>query len=131
MNFCEICFLTVADVEEQHNAMLREFGGLAGIRDAGLLESAVMALQSGYNSTVSELASALAHGLALNHPFLDGNKRTALGAAAAFLGANGLAPVFDASWFETMVDVARGVVSRNELTARFAAAIGGDVTIDG
>ncbi len=77
-----------------HADSLRLFGGMAGIRDEALLESALGRAEqlwhySDPNPTVAELAAAYAFGLAKNHPFFDGNKRIAFLAATAFLEING------------------------------------------
>ena len=75
-----------------HGELLARFGGLAGIRDEGLLDSALARPlhRFAYGSrNLFELAAVYAEGIAKNHPFLDGNKRTALMAAALFLEANG------------------------------------------
>ena len=72
--------------------LLARFGGLAGIRDEGLLESALGRPNHLYaygDPTLFELATAYAHGIVKNHPFMDGNKRASLMAAYIFLGANG------------------------------------------
>ena len=72
--------------------LLNRFGGLAGIRDAGLLDSAITKPKNliAYGQpTVFELAASYATGLVKNHPFLDGNKRIGFMAAYVFLGANG------------------------------------------
>jgi death-on-curing protein len=76
-----------------HDALLARFGGLAGIRDEGLLESALnrpIHLFRYGHSSLFDLAAAYAEGLVKNHPFLDGNKRSGLMAAALFLESNGL-----------------------------------------
>ena len=76
-----------------HEMMLAHHGGLAGVRDEGLLESALSKPQNlfAYTSpTVSELAASYAAGIILNHPFLDGNKRTGFMLAATFLELNGM-----------------------------------------
>ena len=74
--------------------MLARFGGLEGIRDEGLLESAlhrpVQKFQYVPKSTLPELAASYSYGIAQNHPFFDGNKRSALLAAIVFLGINGM-----------------------------------------
>ena len=76
-----------------HDEAIYEFGGLAGIRDQGLLESAVdrphnlLAYRPG--SSIFELTASLCFGVAKNHPFNDGNKRTALLSTRAFLYLNG------------------------------------------
>ena len=64
----------------------RKFGGAPGIRDDGALESALMRPQIGYYDSLIEESAALLESLAMNHPFVDGNKRTALGTTDAFLG---------------------------------------------
>ena len=83
-------FLTVQTVLDIHEILISETGGARGLRDAGMLESAVMRPQIGYYDGVIEEAAALMESLAINHPFVDGNKRVALGAADAFLRMNGL-----------------------------------------
>ena len=70
-------FLSVAEVLAIHHLQIEEYGGSHGIRDRGLLESAVFRPQIGYYNDIREEAAALMESLANNHPFLDGNKRTA------------------------------------------------------
>mgnify|MGYP000210917724 FL=1 len=75
-----------------HNRQLAEHGGGAGVRDEGLLESALARPQNLFaygESDVAALAGAYAFGIAKNHPFIDGNKRTAFVACELFLAANG------------------------------------------
>lgn len=72
--------------------LLARFGGLDGIRDAGLLDSALgrpMQLLNYGEPTLFDLAACYAHGIVKNHPFLDGNKRAGFMAAYTFLGING------------------------------------------
>jgi death-on-curing protein len=85
----ERTYLTVAEVIAIHEQLIGEYGGVHGIRDRGLLESAVFRHQMGYYSRAAEEAAALMESLANNHPFLDGNKRTAFAAAHTFLLING------------------------------------------
>lgn len=76
-----------------HEMMLAQHGGLAGVRDEGLLESALAKPQHlfAYSSpSLAEMAGSYAAGIILNHPFLDGNKRTGFMLAATFLEINGL-----------------------------------------
>ena len=76
-----------------HGALLARFGGLDGLRDSGLLESALarpMQLLAYGKPDLFELAASYAHGIVKNHPFLDGNKRSGLMAAALFLELNGM-----------------------------------------
>lgn len=72
-----------------HDALIHEFGGSLGIRDEGALASAIMRPQLGYYDSLIEEAAALMESLANNHPFVDGNKRTALAVTDAFLRLNG------------------------------------------
>src|SRR2546423_505152 len=86
-------FLTVEDVEEIHAESLARFGGSHGLRDRGLLESAVAQPQAGFadqylHPTLFDMAAAYAFHIAENQPFVDGNKRAALGAALVFLKMN-------------------------------------------
>ena len=82
-------FLTVADALTLHELLIQRYGGSAGIRDVGALESALFRPQSGYyDDTIAE-AAALLESLAINHPFIDGNKRIAFAVADVFLRING------------------------------------------
>lgn len=83
-------FLTLGDVLGIHAILLQRYGGMDGVRDIRVLESAIFRPQSGYYADVVEEAAALAESLLINHPFLDGNKRTAYAACAVFLKINGL-----------------------------------------
>jgi death-on-curing protein len=80
---------TVAETIETHRLLIEEFGGLDGIRDMGLLESAVLRAQNGHYSNLIEEASALMESLANNHAFIDGNKRVSFVMTDAMLRANG------------------------------------------
>lgn len=83
-------YLTVVEVLAIHAILIDEFGGTEGIRDLGALESAVFRPQTGYYEDPIAEASALMESLFQNHPFLDGNKRTAVAAADVHLRMNGL-----------------------------------------
>jgi death on curing protein len=80
---------TVAETLETHRLLIEEFGGSHGIRDRGLLESAVMRPQNGYYNDLFEEAAALMESLGNNHPFIDGNKRICFLMTDAMLRANG------------------------------------------
>lgn len=82
-------FLSVDEVLEIHTASLGRFGGADGIRDMGLLESALYRPQSGYYENLVEMAAALFESLINNHPFIDGNKRVAFFSTDVFLRLNG------------------------------------------
>jgi death-on-curing protein len=83
-------YLSVADLIRINERLVERWGGIAGVRDEGLLESALARPQSGYYQDLIEEAAALCESLLQNHPFLDGNKRAAIVATAVFLRWNGL-----------------------------------------
>ena len=82
-------FPTVLEAVDIHDDLIRQFGGESGLRDAGGLESAIMRPQIGYYDGIIEEAAALLESLAMNHPFVDGNKRVAFFVTDAFLRMNG------------------------------------------
>lgn len=82
-------FPTVEEVLFLHRRLLMRFGGQEGVRDMGLLESALSRPRSDYYVSRSEQAAALLQSLALNNPFVDGNKRVAFATTAIFLRLNG------------------------------------------
>ena len=82
-------YLTVADILAIHTVQIRRYGGASGLRDAGALESALFRPQTGYYDDLVAEAAALLESLAINHPFIDGNKRAAFAAADVFLRING------------------------------------------
>lgn len=84
-----IQFLSLDEVLAIHGASLKAFGGSGGVRDLGLLESALYRPQTGYYGDVLEMAAALFESLLMNHAFLDGNKRVAFFATDVFLRLNG------------------------------------------
>ena len=81
--------LSVDEVLAIHGHLLETFGGPPGIRDLGLLESALFRPRTGYYRDISEMAAALFESLLMNHPFIDGNKRVAFFATDVFLRLNG------------------------------------------
>jgi death on curing protein len=92
-------FLTLAEILRFHDYQIKRFGGETGIRDAGLLESAIAQPEATFGGQwlhrgLYTMASAYAFHICKNHPFLDGNKRTALVAALVFLEINGVS-IFD------------------------------------
>lgn len=82
-------FLSLDEVLAIHDRLIEKFGGATGIRDHGLLESALYRPQSGYYESLDEMAAALFESLILNHPFVDGNKRVAFFSTDVFLRLNG------------------------------------------
>lgn len=81
--------LTVADVLGMHAVLMQRYGGAPGVRDPGALEAALFRPQTGYYEDIVAEAAALLESLAINHPFVDGNKRMAFAAADVFLRING------------------------------------------
>lgn len=88
-------YLKLVEVLAIHDRMLQDFGGARGVRDAGALESALHRPRTGYYPDVVAEAAALLESLLVNHPFVDGNKRTAYAVADVFLRINGLRLVAD------------------------------------
>lgn len=85
----DVQFLTVDEVRAIHDTLIATFGGPPGIRDGGLLESALFRPRTGYYEDLAEMAAALFESLLMNHPFVDGNKRVAFFATDVFLRLNG------------------------------------------
>ncbi len=85
----EVTYLTLSEVLAFHEVLIEEFGGAAGIRDLGALESALYRPRTGYYRDVIEEAAALFESLVQNHPFVDGNKRVAFAVMDVFLRVNG------------------------------------------
>ena len=84
-----IQFLSVEEAIAIHERLIERFGGPSGVRDKGLLESALFRPQTGYYDDIAELAAALFESLILNHAFVDGNKRVAFFVTDTFLRLNG------------------------------------------
>ena len=116
-------FLTLDEVLAIHADQLHEHGGSDGIRDLGLLESALSMPRAGFggtllHETLMEQAAAYLFHIARNHPFVDGNKRTALDTALTFLWMNGC--VIDAT-VDEVVELTEGVAAGSVTKA--AAAV--------
>jgi death-on-curing protein len=82
-------YVTTADALFFHQLLIERYGGAAGLRDAGALESALHRPQTGYYDTLIHEAAALLESLIQNHPFIDGNKRVAFAVTDVFLRING------------------------------------------
>jgi death-on-curing protein len=121
--------LTVDIVKEIHEAVIAEFGGLRGVRDEGLLSSAVAAPQATMGgkspfADLVEVAAAYLFYICRNHAFNDGNKRAAMTAAIVFLRLNGVEPSPDSDDWEALVsDVAASNVDREQTTTRLRRLI--------
>ena len=82
-------FLTIAEIYRMQHQLIEMFGGAHGVRDQAAVGAAVFRPQTGYYQSIAEEAAALMESFALNHGFLDGNKRIAFAAADVFLRRNG------------------------------------------
>lgn len=90
-------YLRLPEVLAMHTDQIERYGGSQGVRDHGLLEVALYRPQTGYYADLIEEAAALWESLAQNHPFVDGNKRTAFAAVYTFLAINGCTLTADAA----------------------------------
>ena len=84
-----VLYPTIQETLELHEQLIKRFGGSDGVRDLGLLESALLRPQTGYYDSLSLQAAALLQSLIQNHSFIDGNKRVAFATTAIFLRMNG------------------------------------------
>jgi death-on-curing protein len=115
-------FLTLDEVLSLHAEQIRLFGGASGIRDLGLLQSAVGSVEATFggaflHETIFAMAAAYLYGICRNHPFLDGNKRTAVGAALTFLEMNGVEVDADEdAFYDLVIGIAEGRVSKAAVT---------------
>jgi death-on-curing protein len=105
-----------------HSASLATFGGSTGIRDEGLLDSALARPQNRFlyapESDLPELAASYGFGIAKNHPFIDGNKRVAFHAVGLFLSINGFELVADQlDAIQTVMSLAAGGLTEEQFAA--------------
>lgn len=118
-------FLTLGEVMEIHRDQIKRYGGMLGVRDVELLESALAAPQSGLgdqylHGDLFEMASSYLFHLVQNHPFLDGNKRVGTAAALTFLMLNGVETKIPNQALAAMVlAVAQGKTEKSALAAFF------------
>jgi len=122
----ELSFLDVEDVIELHAMQLEEFGGGAGLRDRGLLESAVAQPQASIggdyvHDSLCAMAGAYLFHIVSNHPFVDGNKRAGVLSALVFLDINGVT-IGEASdaLYELAMGVADGRIGKPEVVAELS-----------
>ena len=122
-------FLSLDEVLELHADQISSFGGSPGVRDEGLLESALAQPQATFGGqflhpTISEQAAAYLYHIAMNHPFIDGNKRTAFAVMDTFLRLNGCAlNLTDDRAYDLVMRVARGTMTKEELSTEFESCI--------
>ncbi len=115
----DLRFLSVAQVERIHRSSIERFGGTDGLRSRHLLESAVAQPQNVFHygqGDLFEVPAAYAFHFAENQPFLDGNKRTAIGSALVFLRVNGVDGGFDSmELYEPMIGIAKNTHTRADV----------------
>ncbi len=122
-------FVSKSMVLSIHARQIERFGGTPGVRDEGLLESALAQPQATFggqflHSTISEQAAAYLYHIAMNHPFIDGNKRTAFAVMDTFLRLNGCAlNLTDDRVYDLVMRVARGTMTKEELSREFESCI--------
>lgn len=116
-------FLTPAIVEQLHDDSLALFGGSAGVRDRGLVESALASARNTYfygGGDLCDIAASYAFHIAEAQAFLDGNKRTAVAAALTFLKGNGAnLRMDDTAIYEAMIAIAEKRMTKSDLAAVF------------
>lgn len=118
----DIIFLDLEDVLAIHTDQIQHYGGSAEVRDKGLLESAVSMPKTSFggqyaHESIYEMAAAYLYHIVMNHPFVDGNKRTGTVAAIAFLKLNGIQVKPDNDAFvEFVLAVAQGQKTKPQIT---------------
>ena len=112
-------FLSVDEVLEIHNTLIHQFGGPPGVRDMGLLESALFRPSTGYYDDLVEMGAALFESLLMNHVFIDGNKRIAFFAVDVFFRINGYKLDVEANQAHTILIglLEQGEANKNNLDA--------------
>ena len=122
-------FLTLEEVIAIHHDQIERYGGTVGIREVGLLESAIAAPQAGFGDQylhrdVFEMAAAYLYHLAQNHPFIDGNKRVGAAAALTFLALNGIeTKIPNQALVDLVLSVAQGKMEKNAIATFFKAHV--------
>jgi death on curing protein len=122
-------FLTLAEVLLLHEDQVERFGGSSGVRDLGLLESALAQPSASFGGdflhpTIATQAAAYLFHIAKNHPFIDGNKRTAFAVMDAFLRFNDyILPMSNEETYELVIQVAQSDITKAELTDRLKDTI--------
>jgi death-on-curing protein len=118
-------FLTIEEVEHLHEHEVERRGGSNGLRDLGMLESAMAMPQAGFgdeylHEDIFEMAAAYLFHIVMNHPFIDGNKRAGFVAAVVFLDINGLELVIsEDDAYDLVIGVCEGTVTKKALAAAF------------
>jgi death-on-curing protein len=121
-----IAYITFEYVLKIHDELVREYGGLLGVLNEGLLKSALEMPKARFNGkdlhrTLFDKTAAYLFHLIKNHPFVDGNKRTASMIAMVFLSSNfqGRLSISDEKYQDLIIGVAQGIVSKKEISRFF------------
>lgn len=118
-------FLTLAQVLELHELQLALFGGSSGTRDLGLLQSALGNVEATFggeylHQSIYEMGAGYLYGICRNHPFIDGNKRTAAAAALTFLDYNRIEiEATEDELYDLVIGVAEGRVTKEDVAGFF------------
>jgi len=116
-------FVTISQVLDIHQDEINSFGGTSGVRDEGLLDSALAQPQATFGGellhpTIGEQAAAYLYHLAMNHPFIDGNKRTAFAVMDTFITLNGYSlNLSSEEAYNLVIQVVQREMSKEELSA--------------
>lgn len=119
-------FLKIEQIITYHDEMINRYGGLHGIRDLGLLQSAIempraRAFGQDLHPTIYDKAAAYLVHIVKNHPFFDGNKRTGAFSACVFLSVNGISVDFSDHKYELLViEVAEGKADKQKISEFFS-----------
>ena len=124
-----IVFITIEEVYRLHKGLIEEFGGIHGIRDEGLLDSAINTPKATFfeqylHSDIYEMAAAYAYHIIKNHPFIDGNKRTGIGICVIFLGKNDIwLKMTQEEFYDLTIKIATSEISKEEVAEIFREKI--------
>ncbi|HBK97666.1 MAG TPA: type II toxin-antitoxin system death-on-curing family toxin [Microcoleaceae bacterium UBA10368] len=122
-------FISLEEVLELHDDQISSFGGTPGVRDEGLLESALAQPQATFGGqflhpTIAAKAAAYLYHIAMNHPFIDGNKRSAFAVTDTFLRLNGFSlNLTDDRVYDLVMQVAEGRMTKEELSTELELCI--------
>jgi death on curing protein len=122
-------FITKSMAFRIHARQIERFGGTPGVRDEGLLESALAQPQATFGGeylhpTIAEQAAAYLYHITMNHPFIDGNKRSAFAVTDTFLRLNGFhLNLTDDRAYDLVMQVAQGTMTKTELCTEFDLCI--------
>jgi len=120
-------FLTISEVIEIHDQEIAAAGGLSGVRDLKALESAIAAPKASFSGQflmdIFEMAATYLDSIAINHPFLDGNKRTALASSLTFLFMNGyeIDELYDEELADKTLDLVTRKITKSDLAKHLKA----------